>query len=272
MMSSSNRCSVAERLTRFCAVVALLVATAAPARAQLAIDKLDLVLRPDASDERTGVLVVRNESDAPTQAVVSLEDWDRAPDGNNRFYPAGTVAGSCAQSLSVFPLSLSLKPGEAQTIRIDYTGPAQRAAECWSLVVVESAVPRPGPGGRQLMYHVRTGLKVYVSPEHAPVDGEVEGLSVARTTVEGRAKDVAIVAFANRGGKHYVARGRLEIRREDNSLVQSLELPPLFALPGATMHATATLPSLPRGRYLLLGIIDYGGSEVAAGMSPFEAK
>jgi P pilus assembly chaperone PapD len=272
MMQPSTWCSVSGRLPRLIAAFVLIVATAAPVHAQLAIDKLDLVLRPDAGDERTGLLVVRNESDALTQAVVTLEDWDRAPDGNNRFYPAGTVAGSCAQSLSVFPLSLSLKPGEAQTIRIDYTGPAQRAAECWSLVVVESAVPRVGPGGRQLMYHVRTGLKVYVSPENAPVDGEVEGLSVARTMADGKQKDVAIVAFANRGGKHYVARGRLEIRREDNTLVDTLELPPLFALPGATMHATAALPTLLSGRYLLLGIIDYGGSEVAAGMSTIVVK
>lgn len=262
----------ALRRVRWMLAFGLLSLVSTPGRAQLAIDKLDLVLRPESPDERTGLLVVRNESDTPTQAVVSLEDWDRAPDGNNRFYPAGSVAGSCAKSLTVFPLSLSLKPGEAQTIRIDYTGPAQRAAECWSLVVVESAVPRPSAGGRQIMYHVRTGLKVYVSPDAAPVDGEVEGLSVARTTSDGRTRDVAILAFANRGGKHYTAKGRLEIRREDNSLVQALTLPPLYALPGATMHATVTLPDLPSGRYLLLGIVDYGGSEVAAGMSTFEVK
>jgi hypothetical protein len=38
------------------------------------------------------------------------------------------------------------------------------------------------------------------------------------------------------------------------------------------MHATVTLPTLPAGRYLLLGIVDYGGSEVAAGMSTFEVQ
>lgn len=262
----------ALRYVRWTLAFGFLSLATTPARAQLAIDKLDLVLRPESTDERTGLLLVRNESSAPTQAVVTLEDWDRAPDGNNRFYPAGSVAGSCAKSLTVFPLSLSLKPGESQTIRIDYTGPSQRASECWSLVVVESAEARQSAGGRQLMYHVRTGLKVYVSPDGAPVDGEVEGLSVARTTSEGRTRDVAILAFANRGGKHYTAKGRLEIRREDNTLVETLDLPPLYALPGATMHATVSLPTLPSGRYLLLGIVDYGGTEVAAGMSTFEVK
>jgi P pilus assembly chaperone PapD len=243
------------------------------AHAQLAIDKLDLMLRPDGADERTGILSVRNEGNTPAQAIIKVEDWDRAPDGNNRFYPAGTVSGSCAPSLQVFPMSLSLKPGETQSVRIDYTGPAQRASECWSLVVVESPAPRAQAGGRQLLYNIRTGLKVYVSPENLPVDGEVEGLSVARTTVaDGLTQDVAIVAFANRGARHFVTKGRVEIRREDNSLVQSLELPPMYALPGAVMHATVSLPTLPKGRYLLISVVDYGGSDIAAGMYTHEVR
>lgn len=245
---------------------------AAPLSAQIAIDKLDLVLRTAGTEERSGVLTVRNEGAAPAQAIVRVEDWDRAPDGNNRFYPAGTVAGSCAPSLQVFPLSLSLKPGESQSIRIDYTGPVTRAQECWSLVVVETPAARVQPGGRQLLYNVRSGLKVYVAPEGLPVDGEVEGLSVARTTVAGRTQDVAIVAFANRGGTHFVTKGRLEIRRDDNSLVHTIDLPPMYALPGAIMHATTPLPALAKGKYLLLSIVDYGGSEIAAGMYTHEVR
>lgn len=147
--------------------VAGALATLVPnhAGAQLAIDKLDLFLRPDASDSRSGVLTVRNDGQTAAQAVVRLEDWDRAPDGNNRFFPAGTVNGSCAPSLQVFPQALSLKPGETQTVRIDYTGPATRAKECWSLVVVETPAPRTQPNGRQLLYNLRSGLKVYVAPK-----------------------------------------------------------------------------------------------------------
>ncbi|WP_396207161.1 molecular chaperone [Gemmatimonas sp.] len=242
------------------------------AQAQLAIDKLDLVLQADGAEERTGVLTVRNEGTTPAQAVIKLEDWDRAPDGNNRFYPVGTISGSCANSLQVFPMSLSLKPGEAQTVRIDYTGPARLSRECWSLVVVESPTSTPQGAGRQLMYNVRTGLKVYVAHDGLAVDGEVEGLSVARTTRNSVAHDVAIVAFANRGAKHYVTKGRLEIRRDDNSLVQTIDLPPMYALPGAVMHTTATLPDLPKGKYLLLSIVDYGGQEIAAGMYSHDVR
>jgi P pilus assembly chaperone PapD len=260
------------RLAGIALAIALVCVPGRAAQAQLAIDKLDLVLKADGPDERTGVLTIRNDGSAPAQAVIKLEDWDRAPDGNNRFYPSGTITGSCANALQVFPMSLSLKPGEAQTVRIDYTGPARLSQECWSLVVVESPANVTQPGGRQLMYNVRTGLKVYVAQEGLAVDGDVEGLSVARATRDGVARDVAIVAFANRGARHYVTKGRLEIRREDNTLVQSIDLPPMYALPGAVMHTTATLPELPKGRYLLLSIVDYGGTEIAAGMYTHDVR
>lgn len=268
--------NLAPLLSRLCggtlAALALATVPSHAAHAQLAIDKLDLVLKADGTEERTGVLTVRNEGNAPAQALIKLEDWDRAPDGNNRFYPTGTLAGSCASSLQVFPMSLSLKPGEAQTVRIDYTGPAKRSRECWSLVVVESPAPPVQASGRQLMYNVRTGLKVYVAQEGLSLDGEVEGLSVARTTRNGVSQDVAIVAFANRGGRHYIAKGRLEIRREDNTLVNTVDLPPMYALPGAVMHSTVALPALPTGRYMILSIVDYGGSEIAAGMYTHEVR
>lgn len=273
MTTPFPRARRAKRAVQQLTVVAALAASVSSrADAQLAIDKLDLFLRPDATDARSGILTVRNDGQSATQAVVRLEDWDRAPDGNNRFFPAGTVSGSCAPSLQVFPQALSLKPGEAQTVRIDYTGPATRAKECWSLVVVETPAPRLQPNGRQLLYNLRSGLKVYVAPEGLAVNGEVEGLSVARTKANGRDQDVAIVAFANKGARHFVTKARIEIRREDNSLVQTVDLPPMYALPGATMHATAVLPTLPSGRYLLISVVDYGGTEIAAGMYTHEVR
>lgn len=259
-------------MPRFVLVAALTALVPSSASAQLAIDKLDLFLRPDGTDQRSGVLTVRNDGQTAAQAVVRLEDWDRAPDGNNRFFPAGTVPGSCAPSLQVFPQALTLKPGETQSVRIDYTGPASRAKECWSLVVVETPAPRAQANGRQLLYNIRSGLKVYVAPEGLTLHGEVEGLSVARTKSNGRDQDVAIVAFANKGARHFVTKARIEIRREDNSLVQTVDLPPMYALPGATMHATAVLPTLPAGRYLLISVVDYGGSEIAAGMYTHEVR
>jgi hypothetical protein len=46
----------------------------------------------------------------------------------------------------------------------------------------------------------------------------------------------------------------------------------MYALPGAIMHGTTVLPELPKGKYLLISIVDYGGSEIAAGMYAHEVR
>jgi P pilus assembly chaperone PapD len=245
------------------------------AHAQFAIDKTELILRPDAPQLRTGVLMVRNEGATAAQATIKIEDWDRAANGTNQFYPAGTRAGSCSPMLKVFPLAISLRPGESQAIRIDFDAPAEASLtkECWSLVVVETAVPRPQASGRTLIYNVRTGLKVYVAPTNLKIEAQVDDIRLEDALTEDVAPKIdATVKFTNVGELHVVGKGRLEIRRDDNSLVQAVTLPTMYALPGATMEGKATLAALPKGRYVLVAIIDYGGRELAAGSIEHEVK
>jgi len=79
-----------------------------------------------------------------------------------------------------------------------------------------------------------------------------------------------LVTYRNEGNRHVRATGRLEIRQEDNTLVQSIDLPAVYALGGATMQVRAVLPPLPAGRYVLLAIYDYGGNDLAAGQVQYE--
>lgn len=249
---------------RACALLALLL----PARAgaQIAVDKLELFLKPGTTETRSGVLMVRNEGTERTQALVKLEDWDRTTDGTNRFFAAGTQPGSCAEALRVFPATLSLAPGESQAVRValDSTSAAGMRAECWSVVVVQAQQPVRQANGRTLVYTVRTGMKVYAMPDGLQAEGEVSDVRIAPVAGAKGAAPQAQVTFRNTGALHVAAQGRLEIRREDNSLLASVPLPALHALPGAESVTTVALPAFPPGRYVLLAIVDYGGTELAA--------
>ncbi|MCC7054534.1 MAG: molecular chaperone [Gemmatimonadaceae bacterium] len=258
--------------TRRC-VAAVLVAlatviVAAPARAQIAVDRLELFLRPTAPDGRSGLLMVRNEGSERSQAVVKVEDWDRATDGTNRFFAAGTQPGSCASALRVFPSTLSLAPGESQAIRVDIDSASagRIRAECWNVVIVQAQQPVKQAGGRTLLYTLRTGMKVYVTPDGLTAEGEVTDLQIeAAARGDTGAAPKARVTFRNTGALHVAAQGRLEIRREDNSLVAVAALPAMHALPGAEAVVTVRLPACPPGRYTVVAIVDYGGAELAAG-------
>lgn len=265
-MSALTRAPRARRMG-WIAVVGALLALAPSAHAQLAVDRLELFLRPGASDARSGVLMVRNEGSERSQALVRLEDWDRTVDGTNRFFTAGALPGSCAGALRVFPSTISLAPGESQAIRVDLD--AVRAgdmrSECWSIVVVQAQQPVKQAGGRTLLYTLRTGMKVYVAPDGLHPEGDVTDVRV--TTPASASRDTAAqveVTFRNTGRVHLSTQGRIEIRREDNSLVAVTALPAMHALPGAESVASVRLPPCPTGRYTILAIVDYGGTELAA--------
>jgi P pilus assembly chaperone PapD len=255
---------------------ALVLALPGVAAAQFGVDKTELFLNPSVSAERTGVLTVRNEGTTRAQATITIEDWDRAESGTNRFYEPGTLPQSCARALRVFPKALSLAPGEAQSVRVDLDPTADSslsARECWSLVAVESAVPQTAPNGRMLLYKLRTGVKVYSMPGQLTMDGQVADIAMRITKRDSAtAKDTVEVAFQNTGTKHLVARGRVEVRRPDNTTVAVVELPPAYALPGSTMRVRAALPALAIGRYVVLAVLDYGGSEIAAAQLEHEVR
>jgi P pilus assembly chaperone PapD len=256
------------------AIAASLVLLApAVLRAQFAIDKTEMVLAPGDPTRRTGVVTVRNDGAQRAQATLSIEDWDRSEDGGNRFFAAGTMPQSCASSLKVFPLALNLAPGESQAVRITMDSSSASSRECWSVVLVETTIPETNATGRTLLYRLRTGVKVYALPRGLTVDGQVADVSLHSATVAGdQAQDTVEVAFQNTGTKHVVARGKVEIRRPDNTTVAIIDLPLAYALPGSTMRVRASLPALTGGRYVLLAVMDYGGAEIAAAQLEHEVR
>ncbi len=258
---------MSHRLAR--PLIMLLVALLLGGRseAQIAVDRTELVLRPDSATLRSGVVIVRNTGRSRAGAVIRVEDWDRGADGAHRFYEAGTQPGSCATVLTVSPLEFSLAPGESRAVQVGLDGAVHSA--CWSLVLVESEERVRDDAGALVLARVRTGLKVFAEPSGLRAAGEVSEVDVEQTEAAYSASAAsgtsrATVTFRNTGERHLKAQGRLEIRRTDDSVVTTLALPLLQTLPGATMTARVTLPVMPKGTYLLRAVVEYGGTTAAA--------
>jgi P pilus assembly chaperone PapD len=226
-------------------------------RAQLAVDRLEIEMMPGKPESHVGIVQVRNESDKPVQAVVKLEDWDRAEDGTNQWHPYGTLPGSCLDRLSIFPATIALDPGASADLRVTLDGAKPLGAECWGAAVVETAQDV----GQGVRYLLRTAVKVYVLPEGLTRGGQVADLRLAKTP-EGE-PGVEMV-FENTGSRHLITKGSLEIRRPDNTVAASVPLPDVYVLPGARGRAMVSMPKLPAGDYAILAVVDYGGGELAA--------
>lgn len=249
------------------ATLLVLMCTALPrtAAAQLTVSELELFM-PAGTSPTVRTVHVRNESTERIQAVASIEDWERDELGANRFMSAGAHPNSCAAALEVFPTSLALEPGESANLRVSFNAAEVPSANCWSVVFLENRTTQAA-GARQLSYTVRTGIKVYGESAGAARDGFVEAMSLLPSS-----NDSLRVAFRNAGEVQLKVRGTIEVRREDNSVVHRAALENVPVLPGQRRLLTSAIPSLPAGRYVMLALLDFGGTELVAGQMEYEVR
>lgn len=123
------------------------------------------------------------------------------------------------------------------------------------------------------MFSVRYGVKVYVERD-APLSAEVTAMSIERRAAAKAANGVSpralMVSFHNSGSRQTETHGKVEVRRVDDSVVSTIDIPAFPTLPDATRQLDVAIPPLPRGKYVLLAMLDYGGQEIAAGQASLE--
>jgi P pilus assembly chaperone PapD len=252
------------------ALCAVGVVVSQHASAQLLVDPLEVTLVTAGATRVAGGFSLTNTTDAPVQATITRQDWDRVENGDNRFLAAGTSGTSCGAVLSASPLSIRIEPHTSRVIRVGTQNAAALSKECWDIFFVEEVPPRASTKGNSLQYIFRTGVKVYVAPPGLAKDGAVENMSVEETA--GAKRQIAI-RFHNTGGTHLLAKGRLEFRRLDNSLAVEAPIAEFPTLAGAARKILVDVPAgLAAGDYVVLALIDFGGAELVAGQIDFQAK
>jgi hypothetical protein len=274
-MTSCFRANARRRGRLVALVVVALAATARTGLAQVSVDELELhIPLKRGATSATQIFHAANAAATPGQAIISVQDWDRSDAGDNRYYPLGTLPGSCGSHVKVFPSVLQLEPRSTQTVRVTIDSASAIQTGCYAILFVETPPPPRGPNAAALVYSVRYGVKVYVERD-LPLAGEVEDVRVAtRDTAVNRdsALKQAIVTYRNTGSRQTQTHGSIEVRRLDNSLVTTVAINEFPTLPGATRRIGVPLPVLPPGKYVLLALLDYDGAEIAAGQVDLEIR
>jgi P pilus assembly chaperone PapD len=270
-----------------CAVIGVVVSQSASA--QLLVDPLEVTILAAGTNRVSASFSLANTSDKAVQATVTRSDWFRLENGDNQFVPTGSTGTSCGAMLGVSPLSIRVEPHGSRIVRLSAQPGAAVTKECWDIFFVEEVPQRASTKGNSLQYIFRTGVKVYVAPPGLSRDGAVENMAIedvplpratssttpvktAANVPPGTKRQIS-VRFHNTGGIHLLGKGRLEFRRLDNSLAAEVPIPEFPTLPGATRKVMIDVPgNLAAGDYVVLALIDFGGSELVAGQIDYQAK
>jgi P pilus assembly chaperone PapD len=285
--SEERRGRVRGTVLAFCAVIGSVISQ--PASAQLLVDPLEVTIVTAGNGRVAASFSMSNTSDNPVQATITRQDWDREENGDNRFLPAGKSGSSCGAMLTASPLSIRIEPHTSRIIRLGVQNAGTLSKECWDIFFVEEVPQRASLRGNSLQYIFRTGVKVYVAPPGLRRDGAVEGMDVEEVAIRPAASSTSAakpasvaspatkkqisIRFHNTGGAHLVSKGRLEFRRLDNSLAMQVPIAEFPTLPGAVRKVMVDVPTgLAAGDYVVLALIDFGGTELVAGQIDFQAK
>ena len=261
------------RLPLFCAIVGF---SASPLGAQLTVDQLEVTVTPSVTGRVMASFLVHNAGNHPAQAIITREDWDRAENGENRFVPSGSTRNTCGALMNVFPKAFRIESGADQIIRLAVEKSPNLSTECWDIIFVQELAQKRTMTRSGLEFIFRTGVKVYVAPAGLKRDASITGMTLENVETRlASAKPAAAsppvkqqiaVQFSNAGQMHLMAKGRVEIRRLDNSVALQIPIADFPTLPGATRNLLLDVPAtIPAGNYIALALIDFGGAEIAAG-------
>jgi len=237
---------------------------------------IDVELAP--GQNYTGSFLVKNTGDTLQDVSVTLNDYARTVDGKNQFPPAGTLERSLAPFTTVSPATFQLEAGKAQEVQFHIDLPQAQTGPHWMIVMVKESTPtvttkvgvQGKKGGFAFEANLVFGVRIrQTDPTLAVSDGRVTRM---RVTPPAANRPLGLqLTFKNTGTTFLRPSGRVEIRDRTGQTVANLPIDSFRVLPGAkrTLELSST-QTLPSGKYIALGIVDFGGDFLVAGQAAFE--
>jgi len=212
------------------------------------------------AQETTDVVTVQNTSATAVRFKAYLADWTVAATGADTVFEPNGFARSCSPWTQVNPVEFEIPPGAKQDVRVTVGPPPGAGGGYWCMLYVESA-PIPSSWSSKVQLNARVGVRVF-----ADIAGtEVRNCEMVDLRLD-TGKDLRLTAAArNTGNTPVRLKGTMEIKGKDGKTVWQTECNQL-ALPGQEVGFSAKpdVP-LPKGEYLAVLNVDYGGAELLVG-------
>jgi len=209
----------------------------------------------------TDSIRVVNVTESATDIVVYLSDFGLSPEGQIRFYDAGTTPYSLKDYVRINPTSFSLEPGEEKWVRFSVRIPAGQVGESQGILFFQT-VPRKvkSPVGRQVLVAARIGSTVYAAVKPT-IDASVDIVNVLfRQTSDDHSLEYAAIV-RNTGNVHVRPKGKLTLKDPSG---HSVSIPNINDKNGSVLRDGVRLyegtlqGNFPEGLYLTTLELDFG--------------
>jgi P pilus assembly chaperone PapD len=245
-------------------ILLLSSAITSSAHATFGIMPMEVQQKMAAGETRlTDEIEVYNGSDQPVHITGSVVDWKLTPRGEYEYSEAGTDPLSCAKWIQLSPATFNVLPKKSVRVRYTITAPQAAFEERHAMIFFLSRpLPSKTSDGMGVMVATRMGCKVFVSPaQAAPKTGKIADMDF-QAAANPRVK----VLVQNTASTMFRAKGTLQVRDEDGTVVAQAASNSAQVLPGATRELWFELsaPLLP-GNYVLKAVVDYGAKQLLGG-------
>ena len=216
---------------------------------------------------QTQTINITNNSDINQALEIYTGDWIRNEDGSHSYYDAGTRPYSCANWIKVSSNFLSIPPGETERLIITVQAPANKEelnSMKWAMLYLQGSkikehIQESGGNLQTKVNEVmRFGVHVYQTPAHLTKPlAKLESLT--ETPNNAGKYDLLVV---NNGDVMVNIQSFLELTNVETGDTFAGEVAECPIFPNGTRKLTLSLPKkLPKGKYSMLGIMDYGNPD-----------
>lgn len=219
----------------------------------------------------TGAITVRNPTHAPVSLEVVPSDFVLTPDNRINPLPVSTLPASLASWLDLGVSAVDLAPGASRQYNYSITVPATAAPGThWGAILFRTATTtQKGSSGVGMQVRAQVAFIVVVDIAPLTKSGKVTGVTLGPAKAPGASGTQTVtVSFQNTGDSYLRLEGRVELRKPDGTLVQTLSIAPTPSFPQELSNIPVKVGKpLAAGTYLATAILDYGTVDLVAGQA-----
>ncbi|MGE5558668.1 MAG: hypothetical protein ACM3WV_08655 [Bacillota bacterium] len=227
----------------------------------------DLAVRP--GGVYNGHLWVNGSPDRALQIRGYAQDWYLKSTGEMVCLQPNSLKRSAAGWIRFEPANFVIPAGGRQKVKFTVTVPENAEGGYWSLIFFQTVQAAP-KNKTALTISGRLGVTFHIATGNPVAKVQLNQLKLSWNL--SKRKITGTVKLSNVGNVLLHYQGRLEIRDLSNKIVARTVIQKSAVLPESyrTISLVCSGGPLPRGKYMALAIIDYGGDHLAGAQAILE--